>query len=202
MIFTDPRFNDAVTETVASIEQRTDAEIVVVATARSASYVELRERLATLFTLAVLAVILWIPQPITEPWVLLDLCITWAFVRWATDRPALLRRLISPERRKQEVAAAAARAFHSEAVHGTPGRIGVLIFLSGLEGCVEVLPDLGVEGVVPRGELLPVLDTLRHDDLDHFLQGLEQIGDVLARHLPHHAGSDAIDLPNAPRILS
>jgi putative membrane protein len=200
MIKLDDTFSQRVEATVAGIEQRTDAEIVVVAAARSSSYAELRERAATLACLAVLAVILWIPHPIAEPWVLLDLCLTWLGARWIMGFPTLTRALTTAARRQTEVRAAAERAFHQEAVHGTPGRTGVLVYVSALEGLVEVLPDLGVEGAVPGGELLQALDKLRHDDLDHLIAGLEDLGDVLAAHLPHHEGSDAVNLPNTPRI--
>jgi putative membrane protein len=202
MIHTDPQFTQRVEACVASIERRTDAELVVVAAHRSSDYAVERERLAALAALVVLAVILWIPQPIAEPWVLLDLALTWLFVRWIADSPRGLRLLTTGARRRRAVQAAAQRAFHDEAVHGTAGRIGVLVYVSAWEGLVELLPDLGVQGAVPDGELVEVRQILRHDDLDHLLAGLEALGDVLQRHLPHHEGSDLVDLPNTPRILS
>ncbi len=202
MIHTDQSFSDAVEAKVAEIEARTDAEVVVVAAERSGSYRDVASRAAFVGTLAVAAVILWIPYGIAEPWVLLDLAVSYLLLERAFRFRPMVRLITTSARRIEQVHATAEQEFHREAVHGTPNRSGVLVYVSALEGIVEVLPDLGVEGRLPRGELFTALEAFRHDDLEHFLAGLDALGDGLAAHLPHTAGSDAVDLPNAPRLHS
>lgn len=200
MIHTDQAFSEAVAQAVGDIETRTDAEIVVVAAARSATYAEVSAYVASMAALVMSAILLAIPWHIAEPWFLLDLTLTWLIAERLARSPWLTRRLTTTKRRDAEVMAAAHAEFLREAIHGTPNRTGVLVYVSALEGMVAVIPDLGIAGRVPKGELVQVFRALRKNDLPSFLEGLRLLGDVLARYVPHHEGSDTFDMPNAPRI--
>jgi putative membrane protein len=200
MIHTDPSFSEVVAARVAAVERRTDAELVVVVAGRSGRYADVSARAASVVALAVAAVLLAIPWSIGEPWFLVDVTVAWLLAERASQAPGALRRLTRADRRAGQVRDAAHLAFQEEVVHGTARRTGVLVYVSLLEGRVEVVPDLGVEGAVPRGELQAAVDVLRHDDVAHLLAGLDALGDVLARHLPHRADSDETDLADAPRI--
>jgi putative membrane protein len=200
MLHTDSRFTEAVEAAVAEIETRTDAELIVVAAERSGSYRDAAGRAAFWATLVVAAVILWVPHYIAEPWVLLDLTLSFFGFEWAFRSRRIVPLITRASRRESQVEAAAEREFHREAVHGTPNRSGVLVYVSALEGVVRVLPDLGVQGRLPGGALLAAIEAFRHDDLDHFLEGLRALGDALEVHVPHIEGSDDIDLPNTPRV--
>lgn len=200
MLHDDPRFLDAVAARVGALEKTTDAEIVVVAAPRSDAYADVAWRGTLVGCGILLAVLLFIPWTVGPGWLLIDLSLFALGLSRVLSWTAPLRVLTGAPRRRAAVAAAARRAFLEEAVHGTPNRTGVLVYVSALEGRVEVVPDLGVEGRVPRGAWVTAAEAFAHDDLDHFLAGLDALGAVLAHHLPHTPDSDAVDLPNVPRV--
>ena len=200
MIHTDDSFSDRVAARVAAIESRTDAELVVVAASRSRSYAHVPALGALAWSLLSAGVMLFAPWEVSPAVFVLEQVLGAGAVAWVCQRPRVLRWLTPELARRDAVARAAAAEFLLEAVHGTPARTGVLVYISALEERVEVLADLGVQGRVPRGELAAAAKALTPHSLEAFLEGLDVLGDSLARHIPHHPGSDATDLPNAPRI--
>lgn len=199
MLHTDATFSDAVEQAVSRIEARTDAEIVVVAAERSGTYRDLAYLLAagvTLVAVAGLALVPWAVHPLA---LVADYAITWGIVAWLGNTRWVVRWLTSATRRQQQVRDAAEAEFHRESVHATPDRTGLLVYVSALEGQVRVLPDAGLEGRVPPGAWAAALAAFAHDDLDHFLEGLDALGELLAEHVPA-LSTDRVDLPNAPRI--
>ncbi len=200
MLHTNTHFEEAVAAAVGRIEAKTDAEIVVVAAERSGTYRDVAMIGAAVFSFSLLLVILFSPVEWHPLLAAFDLAIAFPGLTWVLNRRFYLRRVASVARRRAQVRVAAESEFFREAVHGTPNRSGVLVYVSALEGIVEVLPDVGITGRIAPGELVPAIAAFSHDDLEHFLRGLEALGEVLARGVPHTEGSDAIDLPNAPRI--
>jgi putative membrane protein len=202
MVHTDSRFSAETEQAIARLERHTDAEVVVVAAERSGSYADVTTLIASIVTLAVLVLLMYLPQSFAPHWIIADLAFVWWLTRQLACGPRLLRRVVSDDRRHRHVEDAAAAEFYREAVHATPNRTGVLIYLSGLEGLVRVVPDLGIEGRVPPGRWATAISEFSHDDLDHFLSGLDCVGELLKEFIPHTEGSDDTDLPNAPRIRS
>lgn len=199
MIHTDTRFSERVEQAVAEIEKTTDAEIVVVAAERSGTYRDVALTWASLSTISVLVVLVLIPQGV-HPYALVpELAAIWFLFGWLFDGRTAVRRLAPTARQVAQVSTAARAEFHREAVHATPNRTGILIYVSATEGRVEVIADVGIEGRIPRGEWASAAQQFRHDDVDHFVAGLARIGEVLAKHVPITHNS-AFDLPNAPRI--
>ncbi|MCB9679532.1 MAG: hypothetical protein H6737_30785 [Alphaproteobacteria bacterium] len=199
MIHRDARFTKAVEDLVTELEARTDAEIVVVAASRSGTYDDVRYAVATAVTFVALAVIVEIPASVPPFWMMVDLLLTWFATAWICNADPILRRMVRARRRLDAVKEAAAAEFHAESVHGTPNRTGLLVYVSALEERVELVPDLGLEARIPKGRWAKALEAFHHADLDHFLTGLREIGDVLEQHVPRVSNSD-FDLPNAPRI--
>ena len=201
MIHTDTRFALAVEEAVTRLERETDAEIVVVACPRSGSYRDVAMGfgvgLAGLLLLAaVFSPVVWDPH-----WLPAELVLLFLGGSWVADRlPALLRVLSTGTRRQAQVQVAAAAAFHQDQVHATRRRTGLLIYLSALEQRVEVIPDHGLDALVPRGEWNAV--RWEATTLEGFLASLDRAGQVLARHVPPNAHANDDELPNAPRIRS
>lgn len=198
----DARFSEAVAAAVTEIERTTDAEIVVVAAARSGSYADVSARAASVVSLVAAGLLIVLPWHLAPGFFLLDLALVWWLAERLLRRPVPVRALTRASRRLTQVREAAQREFLQEAVHGTPHRSGVLVYVSALEDEVELLPDLGVQGRIPAAELAEIRAQLRAHDLDAFLAGLTALGALLSARVPHHAGSDAFDLPNAPRVLS
>jgi uncharacterized membrane protein len=200
VIHRDERFERAVEELVTELEAHTDAEIVVVATGRSAEYADVRYLCASVVAFATLAVLIELPVHVPPLWVMIDLVVSWFATAFICNADPILARLVRAKRKLEAVREAAAAAFHAEAVHGTPDRMGVLVYISALEGHVELIPDVGVEEKVPRGRWAKAIGAFRHDDLDHFLSGLREVGEVLSDCVPSTGRPDRVDLPNAPRV--
>jgi len=199
MIHANAQFSEAVEGTVAEIETLTDAEVVVVAAERSGSYRDLAAAAAAAISLGSLITMMAVPFHIGPVAVVIELIVIWPLAAWLANGRWAIRRLSSASRRDAQVRDAAAAEFHQEAVHATPDRTGLLIYVSALEGRVEILPDLGLEARIPRGRWAQAAADFSHDDLDHFLAGLRRVGAVLAECCPPTEGEKR-DLPNAPRV--
>jgi putative membrane protein len=139
--------NDALTrieQTVAEIEQRTAAELVVVSVGQSASYAEIK--LGYALALALLAGALghlaW-PQAhvVSLLWLQLGAAV---LVLLALRVPALLRLCVSAAVMQHSVDQRARLAFAEHAVFDTRDRSGVLIVISALEHRVVILGDSGI----------------------------------------------------------
>lgn len=198
----DQRFLDEVTTRVTAIERRTDAEIVVVSAARADRWRDRSEQVAAVAALGLGAALLYLPINLHPAGFLADVAIGWFLLRLVARRPEVLRWTTRAKERRERAEQAARSAFVLEAVHGTPNRSGVLVYLATLEREVVLLPDLGVQGAVPMGELAAARDAFHHDDLDHFLVGLDALGAALERHVPWTSTSDDTNLPNTPRVYA
>jgi putative membrane protein len=199
VLHTDAKFSQAVEAAVSRIEQQTDAEVIVVAASRSGSYRDVSLVGASLLSMAALIVLIVVPVVVHPTMVIIEVALTWAIASWVLDGAWFVRLLTPRRRREAQVDESAHAEFHRESVHATPHRTGVLVYVSALEGKVEVLADLGIQGRVPPARWQTACANFAHDDLPHFLRGLDALGEVLAQHVPK-VEDDVIDLPNAPRI--
>src|SRR5690349_12527033 len=139
MLHNDDAFHAATEQKVGEVESRTDAEIIVVAASRSGSYRDVAILAGAAAAWVALGVLLFSPFSFAPTFIPFDLLIVGGLTTWIVNRtPALLRPLVSATRRSQQVARAAAAAFHEEAVHGTRGRTGVLVYVSAFEDEVVV----------------------------------------------------------------
>ncbi len=197
MIHNDERFHEAVQDSVRRLEQRTAAELVVVSATRSGTYRDLSLLLGVSGAACLLLFAVFSPFHVDPAWLPAELLAAFGLFSWMGDSPLLLRWLSDEDRKRAQVAAAAAAAFHTEQVHATGRRVGVLVYVSALERRVELIPDHHVDELVPRA----AWNTVRWhaNDLDGFLSSLEQVGAILAEHLPAEAGQDN-QLPDAPRV--
>jgi putative membrane protein len=199
MLHEDPRFADAVASTVAGIEARTSAEVIVVAARQSGAYNDVPWRVALGANFAVLALLVWLPVDFNPDWFLFDCGIGAALAAWLGGRVPLVQRAVAGgARMREQVREAAEAAFAHENVHGTRARTGVLVYLSGLEREVLVLPDHGLLGRVPHARLHGV--RIGAGSLDEFLDGLRALGEVLAEHVPAVPTDNPNESPDAPRV--
>ena len=179
MLRTDRTFSEAIERAVGEAERGTAAELIVVAAARSGSYWDVALALGAAFALA----------------------------SWLAHRtPGLMRAFVPAARRRKHVERAAAEHFLAEAVHGTRGRTGLLVYLSLLEEQVALIPDLGLEGRIPSAVWADLRwsttgDPSRPRTLEDLVRGIEQIGAILRLRIPADA-TDANESPDAPRIVS
>lgn len=199
MLHADRRFTDAVAKKVAELEKATDAEIIVVAAERSGSYRDVAMVAAAGLAGLTFAVLVFMPWPVHPLLAILDLGFAFGIASWALDGRGPVTRLAPKERRHAQVQRAAAAEFHLEAVHATPRRTGVLVYVSAQEAEIELVPDLGIEARIPKADWAEVVRTLDATDLDRFLQGLDALGRLLATHVPP-AGERGVGMADAPRI--
>jgi len=200
VIHTDHRFLGAVEAAVGKLEAGTDAEVVVVASGRSGHYRDVAMGAATALTLVLLVAMLYVPVVI-PPWsVAVELAVAWPLAAWLFNGPRAIRLLASKRRLQRQVREAAATEFVREGVYATPQHTGILVYLSVLEGEVEVISDVGIDGRVPPGEWRKATATFATDDLDHFLRGLERVGEVLASYVPPVDDPNRLELSDAPRV--
>lgn len=205
MIRDDARLARAVEETVRAVECETRAEIVVVVAGRSGTYRDLALGVGFAAAWLVLVFLLFSPVVFHPSWIALELPVVAGVVSWVVHRsPWLLRRMASRKRRVRQVAEGAHAAFHEEAVHGTRGRTGLLVYLSILEDRVVLVPDAGLERHIAGAEWNAIrwgdgTDPSAPGDLLHFTEGLRAVGRTLARHLPTD-GDNPNEIPDAPRF--
>jgi putative membrane protein len=195
----DSRFAQAVEQAVARLERSTDAEIIVVAASRSGTYLDLSLIWASVGSLLAMIVLILVPVPIHPLSLVVEVAVTWLLLAWVLDGAFFVRWLAPRRRQRNQVDEAAHAEFHREAVHATPHRTGVLVYVSALEQRVEILPDLGVQGRVPPALWERAVSGFSHGELDAFLASLDRMGELLATHVPA-LDDDPVDLPNHPRI--
>lgn len=205
MIRTDRSFSETVARAVRDAEKGSAAEIVVVAAARSGSYVDVALAAGGIAALAALLVALFAPVTFHPAAVAVEVPLAFGIVAWLVHRtPALLGVLAPRARMRSQVERAAAAHFLAEAVHGTKGRTGLLVYVSLLEGRVVLIPDLGLEAKVPAQVWTAFrfggADGRTCRSVEELTAGLRAIGDLLRSRAPG-ADVDGNEIPDAPRIV-
>ena len=206
MIRNDRAFSEAVTRAVREAERGTSAELIVVVAARSGTYLDVALAIGAAVATLNLWVALFAPAVFTPVIVALEVPLVGAIGTWLAHRtPGLLRALTPAARRRRQVERAAAEHFLSEAVHGTRGRTGLLVYLSLLERRVALVPDLGLEARLPSAAWSEVLwsavgDPSAPRTSDDVVRGLSQIGAILRARLPAD-DTDGNEAADAPRFV-
>ena len=207
MRHTDRKFSDSIRRAVERAERGTSAELIVVVAARSGSYLDVAGAFgAAAATLALLAA-LFAPATFHPAAVAVEVPLTFGLATWLAHRfPTLLRALVPAARARRHVERAAASHFLTEAVHGTRGRTGLLVYVSLLEQRVALVPDLGLTGRVPEASWSEVRwsetgDPSRPRAEGDLERGIEGIGSILKARVPADA-ADVNESPDAPRIVS
>ena len=189
----------AMTEAIATIEQASSAEVVIVVRPHAHIWLVPATGLGIAGAAAALAYALF-GEPEFTLWT-----IFWmpAIAGTALALLALLPpvyRLLLPDRiRDEHVVQAGRAAFLERTVHATQGRTGMLVYVSLLERRLLLVGDLEVERTL--GDV--VLDRWERELSDLIAKGAKPVGDALAAHageigraLPHQA-DDKDELANA-----
>jgi putative membrane protein len=206
MIRTDRVFSEAVERGVRAAEQGTSAELIVVVASRSGSYRDVALAVGGVSATLALLAALFAPVTFHPAAVAVEIPLAFGLGAWLAHRlPRVLRRLTPAARARRHVERAAAAHFIAEAVHGTRGRTGLLVYLSLLEERVALIPDLGLAGRVSSAAWDQVRwsegdDPSRVRTQDDVLRGIAEIGTIL-RSLAPGDGSHVNESPDAPRIV-
>jgi len=193
------RIEDAVRE----IERRSSAEVVVEIRARSGSYAHAGARFAALFTLATLAILVFMPWTVPAIMVVLDPIAAYAAGILLARRSSSLQRLFTTRRERLDaVGTHAAALFHRRGIANTTGETGVLVYVSLLERRMEVLADRGIlrsVNAIDWNAALTALHIERRFDADAIIAALRTLTPSLHRDLPA-ADENADELTSAPEI--
>jgi putative membrane protein len=206
MIRTGPTFSRDIEVAVSAAERDTAAELIVVVAVRSGSYLDIGLASGAVAATLILLVALFVGTAFPPAVIAVEIPLVFGLVAWLAHRaPALIRTLAPAARRRKQVERAAAEHFLAEAVHGTRGRSGLLVYVSLLEEQVVLIPDLGLAGRVP-GALWSTLrwseskDPSRPRTKDDLVRGIAEIGAILRERMPA-ARADVNESPDAPRMI-
>ncbi len=206
MIHTDRAFSEAVRRAVRDAEQGTSAELIVVVAGRSGSYLDVAGAVGACVAFVALLVALFAPVTFHPVAVAVEVPIAFAIASWIAHRFAPVLRALTPAARAhRQVDRAAAAHFLEEAVHGTRGRAGLLLYFSVLEERVALIPDLGLAALVPKASWSDVRwsdagDPSRPRTQDDFVRGIAELGSILKAACPAE-GPDVNERSDEPRII-
>ncbi len=206
MLRADRTFSEAVERAVREAERGTAAEMIVVVAARSGSYLDVALAVGAAVAVLALLVALFAPAPFHPVAIAVEMPLVFGLAAWVAHRtPSLLRALAPAARARRQVERAAADHFVREAVHGTRGRTGLLVYVSRLEERVALLSDLGLEGRLPSAAWSAVRwsttgDSSRPRTLVDLVRGIGDIGAILRARVPSD-GTDVTEITDAPRIV-
>jgi putative membrane protein len=200
----DPAITDALTEAVRELERRSCAEVVIEVRARSGSYAHADARFASMAAFAGLLVLLFAPWHFDALWVAVDVVLLWVAGLFVSRKSDAVRRLVTS--RREQLAQArlvAAAAFHGRGVANTIAETGVLVYLSLLEGHIELLADRGVLQHVPALEWNRIIEFAHRGRATTatMLEVIRAIAPLLQQHLPSHEG-DTDELCNVPVFVA
>jgi putative membrane protein len=194
-----------IADAIAEAERSTSGEIVAVIAPSSGSYVY-----AAFFWPALLALI--VPLPFIHwTWWPIQTIYMLQLAVFAALTPLLLflrplRLAVVPRRLKRQVAhRRALEQFLAQNLHTTPGRTGVLIFVSVAERYAEIIADAEIARHVGKETWRAIVDDLTAqigsgDSISGFLNAIAAIAKPLATHFP--PGSHPHDtLPNHLIVL-
>ena len=203
-----PRFDqkacDSLADCVKEIEKNTDAELVIVVRARSASYAHSDYLFGFFTAFVILLLVLFSPYEFHQFWVPIDVAAAFVAGALISSRSTALRRLFSREKYRTQVARnGAAAMFYEAGIANTNAEVGVIVYLSLLERRLEVIADRGVLKKVPSNEWNEALFELhnagRSPEPTQFQNVLKKFGQLLATHLPA-TGENPNELPDMPRF--
>lgn len=200
----DPAVAAALTDAVRELERCSCAEVVVEIRSRSGSYAHADARFASLIAFVALIVLLFSPWPFRAGWLVGDVVAAWVFGLFLSRKSDSVRHLMTISRERiAQARLVAASVFHERGVANTISESGVLVFLSLLEGHIELLADRGVLAAVPSLEWNRIAEAARgrHATTETLLGIVRALEPLLECYLPSREG-DVDELCNVPRFVT
>ncbi|MDO9015645.1 MAG: hypothetical protein Q8S73_07180 [Deltaproteobacteria bacterium] len=198
--FLQPEARRRAAEAIAAIEAQTCAEVVVTVRRQSGDYLAADRLGGALLAFACLLVLLFHPHPFAVATMPVDVLLAFGLGALIAARSTVVRRALTrPAARAQLVRTAARAAFVDQGVSRTRRRGGVLVYVSLLEGDVEVLPDVGLDpaalGPGWSDRVAALRAAVARADVDAFVAALTALGPALALAMPRDP-DDVDELPN------
>ena len=199
----DPVVAASITEAVRELERCSCAEVVVEIRSRSSSYAHADARFASLVAFIGLFVLLFSPWPFAPAWVAIDVVVAWMIGLMLSRKSDSVRHLMTTRRERiAQTKLVAASVFHDRGVANTISETGVLVYLSLLEGHIELLADRGILANVPALEWNRIVDAARakRATTETLLEIVRALMPLLGQHLPSREG-DVDELCDVPRFV-
>ena len=200
----DPAITTALTDAVHELERRSCAEVVIEVRARSGSYAHADARFASLVAFLGLLVLLFSPWHFAVGWVAIDVVLFWILGLFVSRKSDAVRRLVTSKREQlAQARLVASAAFHARGVANTVRETGVLVYLSLLEGHIELLSDRAVLQAVPALEWNRIIEAAHRERATTatLLEVVRAITPLLEQCLPSHEG-DTDELGNVPVFVA
>ncbi|MDP9190875.1 MAG: hypothetical protein M3P06_04135 [Acidobacteriota bacterium] len=194
----------ALTEAVHELELCSCAEVVVEIRSRSGSYAHADARFASVIALVALVVLLFSPWSFQAGWVVVDVAAAWVLGLFLSRKSDSVRHLMTTRRERiAQARLVAESAFHERGVANTISESGVLVYLSLLEGHIELLADRGVLAAVPSLEWNRIAESARdrRATTETMLEIVRALTPLLEQYLPSRPG-DVDELCNVPRFVT
>lgn len=137
-----------VSAAIATVEEKTAGEIMVVVAARSDHYADVRALLALVLAVGCAWVVYWLFPTVPSGVIFGSQVLLWLVFWMLAGSGAILRALVPPARLARAVDAKAKQVFVEHGLTETRDRSGVLILVSELEHRVHILADRGIHEVV------------------------------------------------------
>lgn len=193
-----------IADAVGEIENKTDAEVVIVVRGRSGSYRHADYLCGAITAFLGLLFVLFSPFNFHIYWVPFDVVALFLLGMFFSSRTHVVRRLLTTKTsRAGAVRTGAAAMFYEAGIANTQAENGLLIYLSLLERRLEIIADRGILKAVPALEWNTAVFELKqiaHDsDPDRLIESVRNLGAVLAEHLPP-TGENPNELMDGPRI--
>ncbi len=205
MVLVSETDQQKIADAIAAAERTTSGEIVAVIAPSSGSYVYAAYFWPAIVALAVpLPLIHWTWWPIQTIYMIQLAVFAVLTLLLLFYRP--LRFLLVPRRLKHRVAhRRALEQFLAQNLHTTPGRTGVLIFVSVAERFAEIVADSEIHQHVEAATWRSIVDDLtaqigRGDPVAGFLGAIRAVAGPLAAHFPPGAHPEG-SLPNHLIVL-
>jgi len=189
MAFMNSHDKERISAAIAAIECHTSGELVTVITRCSDDYRYIPYLWAALLALLVPGILSLDPGLIpVKLHYLLQICIFLGAAALFNWLPLKIR-LIPPSVKLLRAQRLAREQFFQQQLHSTPGRSGVLLFVSVAEHYVEIIADKGINDVVSEDAWQVIVEQFTADVknnrvADGFLAAIAACGQLLAAHFP------------------
>lgn len=189
MTFLNNSEKQRISAAIAAIERQTSGELVTVITRSSDEYRYIPYLWAALLALLVPGILSLgiIPLAVNLHY-LVQIC-TFLGAAVLFNWPAVKVHLIPPGVRKLRAHRLAQEQFFLQNLHTTPGRTGVLLFVSVAEHYVEIIADRGINDVVADSAWKVIVERFVQHVRDKqvaegFVSTIGACGELLAEHFP------------------
>lgn len=193
-------FQTHLAETIASIEQQSQVELVVIIRNRAAEYPDIPLIWGLFVSCLTHTYLMLAPTLFNDLEIYLGPIVGFALGWCCAKHPTLQRLSLTPQRREKNVEIRARALFQKGGIHHTQAKIGVLIFCSLLEKSCFIVADRGAELALPPAEWQHLRSQLQSifsatQPANALLKALTAFQPIFNRYLPPIA-NDLNELPD------